>query len=298
MFLRDFNDHGPMAPRRHGSMSAWPHGSMAPLFLKNILGRVFNRARSGFKYNLLKVAMQTAEKERIAKDFYNGLSPHERRDHFVLSQRYRSAYNRILDSEDRTTLPRYFWKKWLPILGAEAAVLYVVLRDISRVEAAGKDSWCWPDQEELARRIGIAKNTLRKRLVTLEQYGFIHQERRRKKQGWGKVQSTNDYQVFLDVPVTPKDAVELLLVQVSEEALGPEFKACTQGSAPVDISLSSSPALSVPEFKPRTQGDQRNQAVSPPEFTSCAPNVRNVINVTNVSDGRVGLKAHPAVRAM
>src|SRR5262245_43928999 len=286
MFLRDFNDHGPMAPRRHGSMSAWPHGSMAPLFLKNILGRVFNRARSGFKYNLLKVAMEPTEKERVAKDFYNGLSPHERRDHFVLSPRYRSAYNRILDSEDRTTLPRYFWKKWLPILKAEAAALYVVLRDISRVEAVGKASWCWPDQEELARRVGIAKNTLRKRLVTLEQYGFIRQERRRRKQGWGKVQSTNDYQVFLDVPVTPKDAVELLLTQMSDEAFSPECKPCTQGMAPVDNSLSSNGALSVPEFTPRTQGGQSVQAVSPAEFKACAPNVKQ-INVTNVRDGRV-----------
>src|SRR5262249_16982300 len=128
----------------------------------------------------LKLRMESIERERVARDIYDRLSASERRERFVLSPAYRSAYNRILDSEDRMTLPRYFWRKWLPLLGTEAAALYVVLRDISRVEAAGADSWCWPDQAELGRRIGVSENTLRKRLAVLEEHGFIRRVKGRK----------------------------------------------------------------------------------------------------------------------
>src|SRR5437667_6873034 len=134
--------------------------------------------------------MATDERERIARGIYDRLSAGERRERFVLSPAYRLAYNRAIDSEDRMTLPRYFWRKWLAILGAEAAALYVVLRDISRVEAAASDSWCWPEQTELGRRVGVSKNTLRKSLVVLEAQGFIRCKRRREQpsEGWGMVQ--------------------------------------------------------------------------------------------------------------
>src|SRR5437870_13165097 len=125
--------------------------------------------------------MDTVERERIARGIYDRLSAGEKRERFVLSPAYRSAYNRAIDSEDRMTLPRYFWRKWLPVLGAEAAALYVVLRDISRVEVARSDSWCWPEQSELGRRIGVSTNTLRKSLVMLERHGFIQKRRRRER---------------------------------------------------------------------------------------------------------------------
>src|SRR5262249_12837946 len=138
-----------------------------------------------------KQQMNSAECDRVARDIYQNLSPKERREQIVASPKYRLTYNRILDSEDRMTLPRYFWRRWLPILGAEAASLYVVLRDIARVELAGKDSICWPEQNELGRRLGVSKNTLRKCLAVLETHGFIECKRRREKGAkWGKVQGT------------------------------------------------------------------------------------------------------------
>src|SRR5262249_44403789 len=155
----------------------------------------------------LKLSMEATERERVARELYEQLSADERRERFVLSAAYRSAYNRAIDSEDRMTLPRYFWRKWLPLIGAEAAALYVVLRDISRVEAAGSDSFCWPEQSELGRRVGVSKNTLRKALAVLESHGFIRCVRRREPamNGWGKVQGTNRYHVFLDILPTPQD---------------------------------------------------------------------------------------------
>src|SRR5258708_3693737 len=162
--------------------------------------------------------MHAEARERAEREIYDRLSPNERRERLFLSPAYRSAYSRALDNEDRMTLPRYFWRKWLPLLGAEASALYVVLRDMSRVEAAGSDSWCWPEQSELGLRIGVSKNTLRKSLGVLERHGFIQSERRRERLPgtWQMVQRTNRYEVYLDIPLTPEDAVELLLAEIKE----------------------------------------------------------------------------------
>src|SRR5580765_3895181 len=103
--------------------------------------------------------MHTEARGPAEREIYDRLSPNERRERLFLSPAYRSAYSRALDNEDRMTLPRYFWRKWLPVLGAEAAALYVVLRDMSRVEAAGTDSWCWPEQSELGLRIRSEEHT-------------------------------------------------------------------------------------------------------------------------------------------
>src|SRR5262249_19066843 len=141
-------------PRNHGSMRAfargcrgpWLQGRMGGMKLRFGLGSLGARAMSDSRYKPFEVAMDSLELSRSARATYERLSPEERRGRFVLSPAYRSAYNRLLDSEDRMTLPNYFLRKWVPILGSPAAMLYEVMRDISRVEAAGADSWCWPEQ--------------------------------------------------------------------------------------------------------------------------------------------------------
>jgi hypothetical protein len=201
------------------------------------------------------------------------------------------------------TLPRYFWRKWLPLLGAEAAALYVVLRDMSRVEAAGSDSWCWPEQSELGLRIGVSKNTLRKSLGVLERHGFIQSERRRERLpgGWQMVQQTNHYEVYLDIPLTPEDAVELLLAEIKEHAGATDLRIHAQSAAPVDKSLSSNSAPRASELKNCTQSGEELRALSPSEFKICAPNVSNEANSSNVRgspSGKTPLREHPAVKRL
>jgi len=245
--------------------------------------------------------MYNDERERAARATYDSLSPKERRERLFLSPAYRSAYNRALDNEDRMTLPRYFWRKWLPVLGAEAAALYVVLRDISRVEAARSDSWCWPEQSELGLRIGVSKNTLRKSLTVLERHGFIQSERRRERLpgAWQMVQGTNRYEVYLDIPLTEADAVELLLAEVNEYASASDFRSGTLSMEPVDKPLSSNSEPRGSEFKVCTQSGEEVGGLSSSEFKICAPNVSNENNSTNVSESaprKTPLREHPAVR--
>lgn len=247
--------------------------------------------------------MYTNASARAVREAYDRLSAREQRERLHLTPAYRSAYNRALDNEDRMTLPRYFWRKWLPLLGAEAAALYVVLRDMSRVEAARSDSWCWPEQAELGLRIGVSKNTLRKALGVLERHGFIRSERRREQlpRAWQMVQGTNRYEVYLDIPLTPEDAVELLLAEIKEHAEATDFRICAQSAAPVDKSLSSISALRASELKNCTQRGEEIQALGPSEFKICALNVSNEANSSNVRgtpSGKTPLREHPAVMGL
>jgi len=270
------------------------------------------------------------EQEQEARALYESLSPDERRERFRICLAYRSVRDRLLDSEDRLTVPRYALTKWLPILGAEAFALWLVMRDMARVEAARADSWCWPDQENLATKIGVSGNTLRKLIGVLEQHGFIRRQRRRDSVDgrWGQMQRNNSYAVFLDVPLVEADAVSCLVEELTDEATGAESRpgsqeewrvgtALTSKSAvgdalPVDNPLTSRIAVRGADLKICGQGSEEFQAPSSADLKSCAPNVSNVANSSNVRESpaqgtptstweqsdKPRLREHPAVRQL
>src|SRR5262249_7409561 len=148
--------------------------------------------------------------------------------------------------------------KWLPILGAEAFGLWLVMRDMARVEAKKSDSWCWPEQTQLARLVGISKNTLRKRLEVLERHGFIRTERRRANLDgrWITVQVPTHYEVLAALPLVTEDAIQALAADMAEVAAPSEFKDCAQSQVDCAAPLSSEPALRDSEFKDCTQSPQ------------------------------------------
>ena len=169
--------------------------------------------------------MDSDSQRKGFQDFYQKLSPEERRRRVFLAPAYRSAYNELLDSEDRMSVPRYFWRKWLPILGPTPATLYMVMRDMSHTDARSGEDWCWPEQAELARLIGVKDHkTVRKHLRLLEKHGFIAQEATYyKRKDWGKLRGTNRYIVYRDLPLTAEDAVELLLREAEKAACAQEY---------------------------------------------------------------------------
>lgn len=236
------------------------------------------------------------EREQEARALYASLTPDERRKSFQLRLTYRTVRDRLLDSEDRVTFPRYALLKWLRILGPEAFGLWLIMRDMARVEATQADSRCWPEQGQLARIVGISKNTLRKRLAVLERHGFIRKERRRDKvdERWIMVQVPNDYEVFADLPLVEADAIQALAADIAEEARRSEFKNCTQ-SVIVPNALSSNFARRDSELKSCTQSSECNQPVSSSEFRTCAPNVTNA-NLSNVR--KSSFREDPRVRAL
>lgn len=229
---------------------------------------------------------------------YEELSPDERRRRIVLEPAYRSAYNELLDIEDRMSVPRYFWRKWLPVLGPVPASLYIVLRDMSRVDAKTSEAWCWPDQTELGRMVGVKdQKTVRKHLRLLEEHGFIAQEASYyHREDWGKRRGTNRYLVFLDIPLTQEDAVELLLREASRSVQAEEHhdgKFSRYGAEAVDNSPMTG---NFPGMYDGKNSLAKAREKSPSNVNVPTSNVLN--NVIRRASKKSAFRNHPVVRAM
>ncbi len=163
-----------------------------------------------------------ARREELQK-FYEGLSPTERREQLVLRPVYREAYNQLVQPDEMVGFPgsAYFWRKWVSILKPTAASLYVVLRDIAYANKnLPEDAWCYPNQSELARMLGLSdRKNIRQHLNTLESHGFLKREKDyrgvRDQEHGGKLarQKASVYHVYYEIPLIPEDAVTLLLLR-------------------------------------------------------------------------------------
>jgi hypothetical protein len=236
------------------------------------------------------------EREQEARALYASLTPNERREKLRLRLTYRTIRDRLLDSEDRVTLPRYALMKWLPILGTEAFGLWLVMRDMAQVEAKQSDSWCWPEQARLGRMLGISENTLRKRLAILERHGFIRKSRRRDQIAgrWMHVQVANDYEVFADLPLVEEDSIQALMADLLEDASRSD-RDFRSGAERSHCALGANSAVRGSELKNCGQRDERSRAVGSSELKNCA------LNVTNVSSSNVrdrSFRNDPRVRSL
>jgi hypothetical protein len=161
------------------------------------------------------------------EEFLSSLSAQERREHIQIVPAYRSAYNSIVRPDRRNgAVSTYFFEKWAPHLGPIASMLYLVIRRIAFTnEDTPEDTWCYPDQSELAKMIGLSESsrkTVRKHLDTLEQYRFLKRDRNYRigqSQAHGGAvarQSTSRYWVWHEVPLTDED--EVMFYLLNEEA--------------------------------------------------------------------------------
>ena len=167
-------------------------------------------------------ATGTATREELLQ-FHQQLSPEERRERFILAPAYRDHYNRLVQPDEMVGFPgsAYFWRKWVSILKPTAAAVYIVLRDIAYAHKnVPEDAWCYPDQAELAKMLGLSdRKTIRQHLNTLEQHGFMKREKDyrsvRDQEHGGKLarQRASVYHVYYEIPLVAEDAVTLLLLR-------------------------------------------------------------------------------------
>jgi DNA-binding HxlR family transcriptional regulator len=164
-----------------------------------------------------------SERRKELETYYAALSGDERRQRIVLEPAFRDAYNEITQAHQVVQLPRYFWDKWVPVLGPTTTTVYVNLRKHCYYNSRTgeiRDNW-QTRQETLARECGIKdRKTLRKCLVVLESAGFIKRTPDHSiDPRTGRPYRTTDlYQVFYEVPLVDQDAVELLLRRVGSAA--------------------------------------------------------------------------------
>jgi len=160
------------------------------------------------------------ERRQELEEFYQKLSPEERRGRIYLNPVFRDPYNRISQAHRQFPIPAYLWEKWVPELGLLPVAVYVELRRMCFVnDAAGeRRTIVWPKQETLAKRLGVKKrHTIAAALKVLEEHGFIERSRPGyRDKGTGHIRrGVTEYDVKWEFPLVPADAVELLIEQTT-----------------------------------------------------------------------------------
>lgn len=159
---------------------------------------------------------ETAEERASLERYYRSLTPEQRRERIQLQAAYRDAYNEITEAHQRVELPRYFWRRWVPILGPTASMVYMRLRDLCFSRAGENAGVCEPTQEELAQAVGLSKrHTVGAALRLLEQHGFMTRKRiHTQDPRTGRLQRAADQiSVYFEVPLHTEDAVDLLILE-------------------------------------------------------------------------------------
>ena len=141
---------------------------------------------------------------------------------------YQDIKNEIIQPDSVAVSTKYFWTKWVPVLGPVATCIVLRLRQYcyyNRITGE-KREYCWPSQITLASEVGIKdKKTVNKAIKLLEGYGFVRREPNyrydpaRKK----KVRSTDTYYISMDDPLTEEDKSELV-VKTAERIVATKAK--------------------------------------------------------------------------
>jgi len=131
-------------------------------------------------------------------------------DQIKLEPWYKDIEDEITKPDQVAVQSKYFWTRWVPLLGPGPTVLLVRLRQYCYYnrETGEKRDWCYPSQETLAREIGLRdRETLRTYLIVLEGHGFLRREAQYRYDAakHKKVRTTDKYYVRMWDPIAPED---------------------------------------------------------------------------------------------
>lgn len=163
------------------------------------------------------------EQRKALEEFYANLSPEERRERVFLQPAFRDLYNEITEAHRSVQVPRYFWTKWVPVLGPVATTLYMQLRQYCyfNPKTGETRNICFPKQDTLAKEIGVNdRKTIRKALLLLEEHGFIKREHTyyHDKETKRTLKGSDRYFVYFEIPLVTEDAIDLLIREAARAA--------------------------------------------------------------------------------
>ena len=236
--------HQPMVRRPVTSLETWPKRPNPPAELYKSSAGGHSQKNPALKNTGGNVEMAAErasfEPGEELEAFYNALAPEERRNRVLLQPAFRDAYNEITESHRNVVIPRYFWAKWLPVLGPVACALYVTLRQYCYHDSRTGElrNLCWPRQKTLAREIGVRdRKTVRKALSLLESHGFIRREHTfyHNPQNALARKGTDRYLVYFEIPLLTSDAARLMSTTLPEGGVGPLGSEMVTTSHPTEI---------------------------------------------------------------
>lgn len=116
-------------------------------------------------------------------------------------------------SDDVLSVPNYFFNFWYFFLGADAAILYVLLKD----DCFEGENFCCPDMELIKAKLNRSSQSSINRIINvLEKYDFIKKIQRLDKNN-NKRRAVPFYKVRQNIPMLSQDLIEQLPDLLKEE---------------------------------------------------------------------------------
>jgi DNA-binding XRE family transcriptional regulator len=164
---------------------------------------------------------------------------------------YHELANEIKNPDRVRIQTEYFWRHWAPKLGPTLAVLVITLRSYCYYNKLTKEKrdWCFPEQETLAREIGVSRRTVIRELQNPLASYFIRREPqyRYDPQMKKKMRTSDLYHVAMDDPVAPQDEGRLVVLAAErilrqrqhptiprKQAFSPKWQTGTQVPEPTE----------------------------------------------------------------
>ncbi len=215
-----------------------------------------------------------------------------------LSPLYRRARDSILRPHLRLTESRYFWEKWKPLLGPDAAVLVMEVRDRCNRALTSPDGHlqgpegldgpegqgCTVSANDLAAACGFSRVTLWRLLQREDvrqfvqvEHNYIYDQRMGKKR-----RTVSTYHVLMEDPLVPADEprLEQLLA-----ASGAAPTATAGGASGVAAQRNSGATFDVAsDSRPTFQTATEVVDNSPPRFQNEAARSRSILKPQNVQE--------------
>jgi len=126
----------------------------------------------------------------------------------------RRPSHHLLRPEEQVTFSRYFFEKWVPLLGPTRSMVVLKFRSF----CAGKNSVVLR-MADAAKAIGISERHLRRILQDERVQRFIKKEAQFERNGKGEIrQIANRFWVIQEDPLTPEDEARLRMSMMDEKS--------------------------------------------------------------------------------
>jgi len=202
------------------------------------------------------------------------------KEQIIILPFYHDLENEIKKPDRVRVQSAYFWEKWVPLLGPVASLLVMKLRQYCYYNRETKEirDWCFPEQETLAKEIGISRYTIMREFKENPYLNyFIKREAqyRYSPETKKKVRTADKYYVRMEDPLTPEDEAHLA-VKVAERIIKEAQKSPKlQNATQVNTALES-------QKSPKLQNATQDSCCKMPQQDIVL--LRDTLNNVNVNE--------------
>jgi hypothetical protein len=172
----------------------------------------------------------------ISQQEIDALAARLTRDQILVLPFFHEVANEVKQADRVRVQTEYFWRRWVPKLGPTLTVLVITLRGYCYYNRLTKErrEWCFPEQDTLARDVGVSIDTIQRELKKETAQHFVRREARYRydSEKRKKVRTADMYFVAMDDPIAEEDEGQLAIAAaeriLQEQALRPTPQSAVQ----------------------------------------------------------------------